>query len=130
MYFQHKIHVVCLSTGHGKSIVFEALPWCHQFPDEAGSEYSVIIVSPLLSLMDKQVENLTQQGLLAVRLSNNLLPVVEDAVKTAQITNLFISSEILQDGKSRGLLLAMEYQTRLKVVFINEAHLYGSVNLD
>ena len=65
-------------------------------------------------LMDKQVENLTQRGLSALRLSNNLLPVVEDAVKTAQITYLFTSPEILQDGKWRGLLLAVEYQTRLK----------------
>ena len=100
--------IVCLPTGHRKSIVFEALPWCHQFLNKAGSEYSVIIMSPLLSLMDKQVEDLTQRGLSTARLSTNLLLIVEDAVKTAQITYLFASPEILQDRKWRGLLLAVD----------------------
>ena len=29
--FSEQDTVVRLPTGHGKSIIFEALPWCHQF---------------------------------------------------------------------------------------------------
>ena len=48
--------VVCLPTGHGKSVIFEVVPLCHKMPDGLGEEgkkavYFVVIVSLLLSLM-------------------------------------------------------------------------------
>ena len=30
--------VLCLPTGHGKSVIFEVVPWCHEMPDGRGEE--------------------------------------------------------------------------------------------
>ena len=120
-----KDSIVCLPTGHGKSIIFEVAPWYHAcLASEAGSytSYSVLIVSPLLSLMNKQVEDLKQRGLSAIRLSSDLPAEVEDSVKRAQIMYIFASPEILEERKWRELLLTTEYQICLKAVFIDEAH--------
>ena len=57
--------VVCLPTGHGKSLIFEIIPWYYMFRNRSARNgedpvYYVIIISPLIriSLMDKQVEDL------------------------------------------------------------------------
>ena len=54
-------------------------------PDGLGEEgkkavYSVVIVSPLLSLMDKQMQALDERGQSAVCLSSSLPKDVEEAV--------------------------------------------------
>ena len=49
---------VCLPTGHGKSIIFECLPLCHDYLSEPGPSSSVLVVSPLISLMTSQVDDL------------------------------------------------------------------------
>lgn len=82
--------VVCLPTGHGKSVIFEVVPWCHEVPEGLGQEgkkvvCSVIIVSPLLSLMDKQVQELVQRGQSAVRLSSQPLPSWRCSCRTALV---------------------------------------------
>ena len=110
--------VVCLPTGHGKSIIFEVVPWCQQFSDV----HLVLIVSPLVSLMDKQVSNLVERGLKAARLSSDLPAPETDAVQRAVFTYIFSSPELLQEGKWRRSLLNAPYQRRLTAVFINEAH--------
>ena len=56
--------IVCLPTGHGKSIVFEITPWCHSLRADKSREDTVeseeitvvLVVSPLLALMNKQVD--------------------------------------------------------------------------
>ena len=58
--------IVCIPTGRGKSIIFEAVPWCHVFAngngDCRGIDSVVLIISPLLSLMTKQVGDLTGEA--------------------------------------------------------------------
>ena len=118
--------VVCLPTGHGKSVIFEVVPWCHEMPDGLGEEgkkavYSVLIVSPLLSLMNRQVHELVERGQSAVRLSSSLPKDVED-VLSGQVRYLFGSPECFEERKYRNMLLAPVYQTHLKAVFVDEAH--------
>ena len=114
--------VVCLPTGHGKSVIFEVIPWCHQFVDKVHFEYIVLIISPLLSLMDKQVQDPKQRDLKALRLSSDLSSEALVSVKETIITYLFTSPEILQEMKWRRMFMNVLYQTRLKAVFIDEAH--------
>ena len=50
---------VCLPTGHGKSIIFECLPYCWDFwrtdsaplSEQVVKPSSVLVVSPLISLI-------------------------------------------------------------------------------
>ena len=119
--------VVCLPTGHGKSVIFEVVPWCYEMPDGLGEEgkkavYSVVIVSPLLSLMDKQIQELVERGQSAVRLSSSLPKDVEEAVLSGQVRYIFGSPECFEERKYRDMLLAPVYQTHLKAVFVDEAH--------
>ena len=81
----------------------------------------VLILSPLLSLMDKQVSDLVERGLKAVRLSSDLPAPKTDAVQRTVFTYIFSSPELLQEGKWRRLLLNAPYQRRLTAVFI-KAH--------
>lgn len=118
--------IVCLPTGRGKSIIFEAVPWCHAFAngngDCRGIDSVVLIISPLLSLMTKQVGDLTKRGLSAVRLSNDLSPVTKETVAKAEVMYIFVSPEIVQERRWRELLLTSEYQAKLRAVFVDEAH--------
>lgn len=60
---------ICLPTGHGKSIIFECLPYCCDSlcSDSAPSSEqvkpsSVLVVSPLISLMNSQVDELHKRN--------------------------------------------------------------------
>ena len=117
--------VVFLPTGHGKSVIFEVIPWCHKTPDGLGEEskkavYSVVIVSPLLSPMDKQMQELVECGQSAVRLSSSLPKDVEEAVISRQVRYVFGSPECFEERKYRDMLLAPVYQTHLKAVLVDE----------
>ena len=108
--------VVCFPTGHGKSVIFEVVLWCYEMPDRLGEEgkkavYSIFIVSPLLSLMDKQMQELVERGQSAVRLSSLLPKDVEEAVLSGQVRYVFGSPECFEKRKYRDM-----YQIDLKAV--------------
>ena len=84
--FSGRDTIVILSTGQGKSIVFEIIPWCYACPG-----VMVLIVSPLLSLMKKQVTDLRERDLSAVRLSNDLSSDAKSAVERGEFTYIFAS---------------------------------------
>ena len=66
---------VCLPTGFGKLICFECLPFVFDFRhNRTGSSSvrtTVLVVSPLVSLMIDQVESLRKRGVSAAILSGN-----------------------------------------------------------
>ena len=95
--------VVCLPTRHGKSVIFEVVLWCHEMPDGLREEgktaiYFVAIVSPLLSLMDKQMQELVERGQSAVRLSSLLPKNVEEAVLSGQVRYILGVQSVLRRG--------------------------------
>lgn len=93
-----KRQVDCL---RGSSVVLRFFAW----KSEGEATASVVmIISPLLSLnrqMSKQVQDLTQRGVLAICLSNNLPFVVQESVVKAELTYIFASPEILHERRWR-----------------------------
>ena len=96
-------------------------------PDGLGEKgkkvvYSVVIGSPLLSLMDKEMQELIERGQSAVCLSSSSPKDVEEAVLSGRVRYFFRSRECFEERKYRDILLAPVYQTHLKAVFVDEAH--------
>jgi ATP-dependent DNA helicase RecQ len=61
---------VCLPTGFGKSLCFQALPFL--FDHRCASRRNCVIVfSPLVALMADQVKNLKKKGVQAVVISSD-----------------------------------------------------------
>ena len=54
--------IVCLPVGYGNSLIFESIPWRHEFlqglEEVSDAVFSVTIISLLVSLMEKQVKEL------------------------------------------------------------------------
>ena len=105
--------IVCLPTGHGKSIIFELLPWCCSC-----SCAIVLIVSPLLSLMSKQVADLTQRQLCAVQLSAGMSLEAQSSVEKGETKYLFASPEMLQERRWRDLFLKDHYQKNCELFLL------------
>ena len=76
----------------------------------------VLVVSPLLALMNKQVEDLTTRGLSAVRFSNDLPSMTKESLERGQVTYIFASPESLQTKTWKQLLLSSPYQTYLTLL--------------
>ena len=61
-------------TGSGKSILFQAWPFLHQFilekeGDISKKSFCVIVVSPIVSLIDDQMKGLKELGINAISLA-------------------------------------------------------------
>ena len=72
--------------------------------------------------MNKQVKDLFSRGLSAVRLGTEMTPVEKDLVEKGLIPYVFSSPESLQERRWKYMLLSSRYQSRVKAVFIDEAH--------
>ena len=116
-----------LPTGFGKSICYEVLPFL--FDRKLESECStVIVVSPLVSLMVDQVADLRLRGVCAAIMSGhkgvhkNLLATDRD-VEAGTFCLLFCAPEaIVGSEKWREMLLRPPLSERVVAVAIDEAH--------
>jgi superfamily II DNA helicase RecQ len=59
-----------LPTGYGKNIIFQLLPWFAQHKFQSERPMTVLVVSPLNSLMKDQVLNFRRSGINACCLKN------------------------------------------------------------
>ena len=91
--------LVCLPTGHGESIIFECLPHCYEYLNGAlspqGQPSSVIVISPLISLMVSQVDDLCKRNQSAVRLTHDLSKEDEYRLFNGSIRYVFSAPEAL-----------------------------------
>jgi ATP-dependent DNA helicase RecQ len=104
-----------LPTGWGKSTLY-------QVPALARAGVA-IVVSPLISLMEDQVEGLRGKGIAARALhsrtnTNNYSEIV-DSLEQGALKLLYISPKKLESGWLEGLTLA----SRISLIAIDEAHL-------
>jgi ATP-dependent DNA helicase RecQ len=106
---------VVMPTGGGKSV-------CYQLPAAISSGNTVIVVSPLISLMQDQVAQLEQMGIPAVLLNSSLTQVEQSKIMRAATEGkyrlLYLSPERIARPDSREWLL------RVPISFfaIDEAH--------
>lgn len=110
--------LVLMPTGGGKSL-------CYQIPALA-REGLAIVVSPLIALMQDQVEALQQLGVNAAFL-NSSLSAEDNARITRQVVSgeiklLYVAPERLMVGSFLSLLDEVQQHTGLALFAIDEAH--------
>lgn len=111
-------------TGGGKSITFQ-LPAILQGEATRGL---TLVISPLLSLMKDQVDNLARKGLDVARTVNSMLSPLErkdalEAVRDGRRTSiLYVSPELLRSLSLRQALS----ERRIERVVIDEAHCFSA----
>ncbi|HEY8505245.1 MAG TPA: DNA helicase RecQ, partial [Gemmataceae bacterium] len=107
--------LVVLPTGGGKSLCFQAPALLR--PDE-----TTVVVSPLIALMNDQVENLRAADVPARCLTSAQTPqeraAVEQELRRGGVRLLFVSPERLTLGSFQNLLR----QLRVRTFAIDEAH--------
>lgn len=112
---------VNLPTGFGKSLIFQALPLVI---DHVSSQlgHICVVVSPLLTLVDDQVEYLRGKGVTAANISSY---TEEEAtlIEKGKISVVFGSPEAwIQNERWRTMLGNSVYSKKLCALAIDEAH--------
>ncbi|RUO63763.1 DNA helicase RecQ [Pseudidiomarina insulisalsae] len=106
--------LVLMPTGGGKSL-------CYQLPALMAEGVS-LVVSPLISLMQDQVESLKTMGVAAAALHNGLAPEQQQQVlqqaATGQLKLLYVSPE----RALQGYFMRQLQQWQVTLVAIDEAH--------
>ena len=119
---------LCLPTGQGKSIVFECFPYCYDFmysPETQQTQpSSVLIVSPLISLMASQVSDLQTRNQSALRLSCDMKAEDVSKLKSGHIRYVFCAPEALDEDRWKDSLRTSSVREGLNIraVFCDEAH--------
>ncbi|MDQ5902958.1 MAG: ATP-dependent helicase RecQ, partial [Pseudomonadota bacterium] len=110
--------LVLMPTGGGKSL-------CYQIPALLRNGVG-IVVSPLIALMQDQVDALLQAGVRAAFLNSTLdWPQVQEIEKklfSGDLDLLYIAPERLAGERSIGLLDRLHEQNRIALFAIDEAH--------
>jgi len=107
-------NLTVLSTGGGKSL-------CFQLPALL-KEGMAVVISPLISLMKDQVDNLKDLGIASCCLNSSLSPeqqkLVIEQIEKDKIKLLYLSPERLQNEETVNLLSSV----KLSFFVIDEAH--------
>ncbi|HEY6898200.1 MAG TPA: DNA helicase RecQ [Rhodocyclaceae bacterium] len=110
--------LVLMPTGGGKSL-------CFQLPAMLRPGCG-IVVSPLIALMQDQVDALLQSGIKAAFLNSSqdfdAVVATERALMTGQLDLLYVAPERLLTERFLGLLDQLDEQKRIALFAIDEAH--------
>lgn len=113
---------VNLPTAYGKSLIFQAIPFIFDSL-ENNKGHIVVVVSPLINLIQDQVERLKQLGVSAVNLSD-----IEDEKERRRVESgcfqiVYGTPEAwLQNERWRDMLKNSTYTSKLRAVAVDEAH--------
>ena len=104
---------VSLPTGYGKSVIYQAAPFC---VDKMKSVDSMaIVISPLVSLMEDQHKSMQNKGIKAIYLANGV--EFGDLSSTKVV---LASPEMMMGERGRNLLMANRH--RICGLFVDESH--------
>lgn len=115
---------VSLPTGSGKSLIYSVLPWTFDSLRKCSqAESIVLVVSPLIAIMKDQVASLTQKGITAMHIVEEMKEETVEAVHEGRFQVLFFSPEILlTDEVWRDMLLTPTYTQNVVGFVVDEAH--------
>lgn len=114
---QRKDSIVLLPTGSGKSIIFQLLALL--FPGTA------FIVSPLISLIDDQIDNLEKAGIdriIGVSSKTREMSKIKFDIATGQFLMCYSAPERFQDQMFRKAIKNYSSFNLVSVIAIDEAH--------
>ena len=115
------------STGYGKSIVYQCLPWVFDMLQEQTIGFStLIVVTPLQSLMEDQYNRMKEIGISSIALYNDIASeesTLQD-VREGIYSLVFASPECLLGKKTwRSILCSDEFRDHCIGIAIDEAHI-------
>ena len=120
---------VSMSTGFGKSLVYQLLPFCSESllrfcnSSQTSTSAVVVIVSPLISLMHDQVSKLGAKGVKAVCISREVSKDAFADVVEGQDTHILGSPEAFIGNKTwRSLFGDDRFSGRVVALAIDEVH--------
>ena len=119
---------VSLPTGSGKSLCYGMLPLVYDGLKNTlgitdGKRSIVIVISPLLSLMQDQVQKFCQMGLQAAYVGHDTKSETRDRIIAGFYQLVFISPEdCLREGVYRNMISSEVYQQQLCCIAVDEAH--------
>ena len=109
---------VNLPTGFGKSLIFQMAPLVVKELNLCENP-SIIVVSPLVTLMQDQVTQLRKQGISAISLSEAV--VNHDKLKSGLYTFIYSSPESLLNNERLREIIG-SYKQRVFGIVVDEAH--------
>lgn len=122
--YEGKDVFVWLPTGFGKSICYEVLPFV--LGDKLGQTDSlVIVVSPLVSLMVDQVQNLRCRNVMSAIMSSGSKVDKEYIASDEDLKEsrlLFCTPEAIDYGHWRDVIAEPTLSSRIVAIVVDEAH--------
>ena len=121
---------VSLPTGSGKSVIFHLIPLVHtwMFHNNPNStrfkkDAVIVIICPLLTLMQDQVNILTDCGLKAVYIGGDQSEETLKAIENGLFMYVFLSPEsALSNERWRNMLSSKVYKDKLVGIVVDEVH--------
>ncbi|XP_065071472.1 uncharacterized protein LOC135696120 [Rhopilema esculentum] len=123
-FFRGKDLYYSSATGSGKSLIFQCIPpLIDLLRDQALGTSTVLVISPLKSLMLDQVNKLQQSAVSAAAIYNGQSQSVLDRIVDGQVSLVYISPEDLLDHEFwRSVLKSECFRRHCEVVVVDEAH--------
>lgn len=123
--FIQKGHVfVNLPTGYGKSLIYQCIPFVYDVlkSNPRGSSI-LVVISPLKSLMEDQIEYLGSLGIPSIAVGDNVDLEFVEMVKNGVFPLIYCSPECaLSTTIWRGIFHDPEFREKLVGVAVDEAH--------
>jgi ATP-dependent DNA helicase RecQ len=109
-----------LPTGYGKSVIYQALPFAFD-ENTRNTGHIVVVILPLLTLMEDQIQNLRGVGITAASLSHITTNEEIQHVEMGSFAIVYATPEgLLKSERWRHMLSNKVYREKLFVV--DEAH--------
>ena len=114
-----------LPTGYGKSLVFQIAPVVQEELSKNNDGFTakpiVIVISPLVSLMEDQVNSLTELKIKAAAVGDD--KAINTKIENGEYSVVFTSPEsLLGNGRWRSMLSSDIYKKNLIGIVVDEAH--------
>ena len=107
---------VSLPTGFGKSLCYILFPAVfHAIWEHSINIYIILVISPLIALMNDQLDVINAMGITAAKLSSSNLLELNNNIKKGHFQVLFISPEKVVALERRNILANSVYRSNLIV---------------